>query len=148
MRKLILGFALAWGVFALLRETTEALVEVDARDEDQSSVPYWHLGTPQVKRLDRCLELVRQQVPPGHVVVFASPEDARTGDQHEFFRWRWAAYLLPQYDVAPLKGPDTGLLAEYLITYHRDIENPRLEPMAELPDCHLYRVRKVAPSSP
>ena len=145
MRKLILGFALAWGVFALLRETGEALVEVDAREEDQAAVPFWRLGTPQVRRLDRCLELVRQRVPPGHVVVFASPEDARPGDQHEFFRWRWAAYLLPHHDVAPLKGPDTGRLAEYLITYDRDIDNPRLEPLSEateLPDCHLYAVKR------
>jgi hypothetical protein len=145
MRKLILGFALAWGAFAFLRETGRVLAAVDGRAENRAAVPYWHLGTPQVERLDRCLALVRERVPPGRVVVFASPPDAEPGKLHEFFRWRWAAYLLPGYDVAPLEGPDTGRLAEYLVTYHRDIENPRLEEIAELPDCKLYRVRKAAP---
>jgi hypothetical protein len=145
MRKLILGFALAWGVLALLRETGHALAEVDARERNREPVPYWHLGTPQVADLDRCLALVRQRVPPGKVVVFASPPDETAGDQTEFFRWRWAAYLLPRHEVAPLSGPDTGRLAEYLITYQRDFENPRLEAMAELPGCRLYKVRKTAP---
>jgi hypothetical protein len=145
MRKLILGFALAWGVLALLRETGRALAGVDARGESRESVPYWRLGMPQVEALDRCLDLVRQRVPPGRVVVFASPPDPGPGDQAELFRWRWAAYLLPQYEVAPLQGPDTARLAEYLVTYQRDFENPRLEAMAELPGCRLYRVRKATP---
>ena len=143
MRKLILGIALAWGVLAFLRETGLALGEVDARAENRATVPYWRLGTPQVERLDRCLALVQERVSPGRVVVFASPPGTAEGDQSEFFRWRWAAYLLPQYEVAPLQGPDTGRLAEYLITYQRTIEHPRLEAMAEIPDCQLYRVRKT-----
>jgi hypothetical protein len=145
MRKLILGIALSWGVLAFLRETGLALGEVDARAENRSALPYWRLGTPQVEKLDRCLALVRERVPPGRVVVFASPPDTEPRTLHEFFRWRWAAFLLPQYDVAPLQGPDTGRLAEYLIAYQRTIENPRLEAMAEVPGCQLYRVRKAAP---
>ena len=143
MRKLILGIALAWGVLAFLRETGLALGEVDARAENRAAVPFWRLGTPQVERLDRCLALVRERVPPGRVVVFASPPGTVKGDQSEFFRWRWATYLLPQYDVAPLQGPDTARLAEYLIAYQRTIGHPRLEAMAEIPDCQLYRVRKT-----
>jgi len=146
MRKLILGFALAWGLLALLRETGHALAEVDAREQNRESVPYWRLGTPQVEELDRCLALVRQRVPPGRVVAFASPPDEATpGEQSEFFRWRWAAYLLPAHEVAPLQGPDTGRLAEYLVTYQRDFENPRLVLLAERPGCRLYQVRKAAP---
>jgi hypothetical protein len=148
MRKLILGFALAWGLFSLLRETGHALAEMDAREQNREAVPYWRLGTPQVEELDRCLALVRQRVPPGRVVVFASPPDETPGDQSEFFRWRWAAYLLPAHEVAPLQGPDTGRLAEYLVTYQHDFENPRLQPMAQLPEipgCHLYKVRKATP---
>jgi hypothetical protein len=145
MRKLILGCALAWGVLVFLRETGRALVAIDARAESRESVPYWRFGMPQVASLDRCLDLVRRQVPRGSVVAFASPPDTAAGDRSEFFRWRWAAYLLPRHEVAPLQGPDTGRLAEYLITYQRAIENPRLVAMAELPGCKLYRVRKATP---
>jgi hypothetical protein len=142
-RKLILGFVLAWGAFALLQETGRALAGVDARDRDRQAVPYWRLGTPQVARLDRCLDLVRRRVPSGSVVAFASPPDGAGEARHEFFRWRWAAYLLPEYEIAPLAGPDTGRLAEYLVTYHRDLDNPRLQPLAAAPDCRLYRVTPV-----
>jgi hypothetical protein len=144
LRKVLLGFALAWGVFAFLRETGHTLSDLDNREETKDAVEDWRPGTPPVARLDRCLDLVRQRVPPGHVVVFASSADDVGGPESEFFRWRWAAYLLPQYDVAPLHGADTGKLAEYLITFDRPLDNPRLETLAEIPGCRLSRVRKGA----
>lgn len=145
-RKLILGFALAWAVLSLLRETGRALAELDGRAELQGDVTSWQLGTPPVERLDRCLDLVRRHVLPGRVVVFASSTDA--GPDGEFFRWRWAAYLLPQYDLAPLQSPvppETARLAEYLIAYDRALQIPRLEALDGSPGCRLYRVRKPGP---
>jgi hypothetical protein len=144
-RKVLLGFALAWGVFAFLRETGHTLSDLDSREETQDVVADWRPGTPPVERLDRCLDLVRRRVPAGHVVVFASSTGSDNGPDGEFFRWRWAAYLLPQYDVAPLHGADTARLAEYLITFDRPLENPRLETLAEIPGCRLSRVLKGTP---
>jgi hypothetical protein len=146
MRRLILGFALAWGIAALLHETGRALAGFDARAQNRDEVPYWRLGTPPVEELDRCLDLVRQRVPPGRVVAFASPADTPETVDHEFYRWRWAAYLLPDWDVAPLQDPQTAHTAEYLITWHRGIENPRLTLLAQharVAGCRLYQVRKA-----
>lgn len=142
-RKLILGFVLAWGVLSLLRETGSALAGLDGRAKLRGDVAYWQLGTPPVERLDRCLDLVRRHVPPDRLVVFASSPDA--GPDSEFYRWRWAAYLLPQYDLAPLQSPmpaATARRAEYLLAYERTLAIPRLEVLEELPGCLLYRVRK------
>ena len=151
IRKLILGFALAWAIAALLLETGRALAGFDDRGQSRDEVPYWRFGTPQVDELDRCLNLVRQRVPPGRVVVFASPADTpetpETPD-HEFFRWRWAAYLLPRWEVAPLQDPTISRTAEYLITWRRDLEIPRLAFLAGdpgIPGCRLYQVRKAVP---
>jgi hypothetical protein len=142
-RKLILGLALAWGIFSLLREVGHALAGLDSRAAFRGDVAYWQLGTPPVERLDRCLDLVRRHVPPGHVVAFASSADA--GPDAEFFRWRWAAYLLPRHDLAPLQGPDTERLAEYLLAYDRPLAIPRLLPLAGGDGCRLYWVQKGAP---
>jgi hypothetical protein len=145
-RKLILGLAVAWAALALLRETAGTLAGLDIRAKihpTPESIARWRLGTPPVARLDRCLDLVRQHVPPGRVVAFASPADTPGKKDGEFYRWRWAAYLLPEYDVAPLQGPDTGRLAQYLITWERTVANPRLEPLAAQPGCQLYRVREA-----
>jgi hypothetical protein len=102
-----------------------------------------------VERLDRCLDLVRRHVPPDRLVVFASSPDAGdTGTGSEFYRWRWAAYLLPRYDLAPLRSPmpaETVRLAEYLIAFERTLEIPRLEILEERPGCRLYRVRALTP---
>src|SRR5437868_4157849 len=95
-RTLILGFALAWGVLAFLRETGRALAALDDQANGRAAVTDWRLGSPRVEALDRCLALVRERVPPGRVVAFASPADSRPFPNAGFFRWRWAAYLLPR----------------------------------------------------
>jgi len=144
-RKLLLGFALAWGALSLLRETGSALAGLDGRAELRADVADWQLGTPPVEHLDRCLDLVRRHVPPDRLVVFASSSNTgETGPDGEFYRWRWAAYLLPQYDLAPLQSPmpaETARRAEYLLAYERTLEIPRLEVLEERPGCRLYRVK-------
>lgn len=138
-RKLILGSVLAWGLFAMLREMSLTLAQYDSRTSFRPRAVRWRHGTPPVERLERCLALVRMRVPPGRVVVFVSPPGPQTAD---FYRWRWAAYLLPEHEVAPLGDRETGRLAEYLVAYEQDFAHPRLEAMARLPGCRLYRVRK------
>jgi len=142
LRQLILGFALAWGVLSLLRETGSALADLDGRAERGGDVTSWQLGTPPVERLDRCLDLVRRHVPTDRLVVFASSPDA--GPESEFYRWRWAAYLLPRHDLALLQSPmpaETVRRAEYLLADERTLEIPRLEVLEERPGCRLYRVK-------
>jgi hypothetical protein len=151
MRKLILGAALAWGLAALVHETGRALAGYDARAESREEVDWWRPGMPRLAELDRCLALVRRRVPPGRVVAFASPADTPETPDHEFYTWRWAAYLLPRWEVAPLDDPQVGDVAGYLLTWRREIANPRLEPLAadrEIPACRLYRVRWVRKAGP
>jgi hypothetical protein len=154
IRKLILGLALAWAIAALLLETGRALAGFDDRGQSRDEVPSWRFGTPQAEELDRCLALVRRRVPAGRIVVFASPAGASETPEtpqtldHEFFRWRWAAYLLPRWEVAPLKDPTIRATADYVITWRRDLAIPRLALVAadpDVPGCRLYRVRKAGP---
>lgn len=138
-RKTILGLALAWAALAFVAEMSRAVGEYDRRESRFVSRPEgWRPGMPQPARLERCLAGVRETVPPGSVVAFESPgpEGAR------FFAWRWAAYLLPEHDVAPLLDPRTADLAQYLVTYAIRVEDPRIELIRRLPGCRLYRVRR------
>ena len=140
LRKLILGFVLAWGLLVMLREMSFALAQYDGRTSlNPRATIRWRYGTPPVERLERCLAGGRKLVPPGRVIVFVSPAGPQNAD---FYRWRWAAYLLPEHEVAPLRDSETGRLAEYLVAYQQDFQHPRLEAMAQLPGCRLYRVRK------
>lgn len=144
-RTLILGFALAWGIVAFLRETGRTLAALDDPAHSRAAVAYWQLGSPRVEPLDRCLALVREKVPPGRVVAFASPEDSPPFPNAAFFRWRWAAYLLPRHDVVSFEDLQARETAEYLISYQRDLAIPRLEPVAGTAECRLYRVLTPSP---
>src|SRR5947199_9197256 len=117
-RKLILGFALAWALLALLEETSRAFTAWDERGQQAPNRPArWRFDTKPVADLAACVALVRERVPPGKVVVFVSPQEGGVGgrgggspvasnlEDAEFFRWRWAAFLLPEYEVAPIRHP-------------------------------------------
>jgi hypothetical protein len=137
LRKTILGFALAWAGLAFLGEMSRAVGEYDRRESRIAGRPEeWRPGMPQPARLERCLAKVREIVPPGSVVAFEAPgpEGAR------FFAWRWASYLLPEHDVAPLSDAQTDDLAQYFVTYAVRVEDPRIELIRRLPGCRLYRV--------
>lgn len=138
-RKLILGFALCWAGWAFLAEVNEALGGWDARREWSLPPTSWRPGMPQPERLERCLAEVRRRVPPGRVLVFDSPPGPHGAD---FYRWRWAVYLLPAHDVIQPSQRDAARLAQYLVTYGTRFENPRLELIARPPGCRLYRVRQ------
>ncbi len=141
MRKLILGLAVAWCGFWFLRETQEALAGYDARQQARNGPLTWRTGMPQLARLEGCLAEVRERVPAGSRIAFASPPGEGRDD---FFRWRWAAYFLPEHDLLfALFGENPASLpeAEYLVDYRRGVRDPRLELLAQLRGCRLYRMR-------
>jgi hypothetical protein len=138
MRKLILGLAVAWCGFWFLRETGGALEGYDFRQQARSGPQTWRTGAPRLLRLERCLAGVRERVPAGRPIAFASPEEASRDD---FFRWRWAAYYLPEHDLLFAHDPASLPDAEYLVDYGRGVRDPRLELLARLHGCRLYRIR-------
>jgi hypothetical protein len=129
--RLILALCLGWAVLGLIHDTADAWDGWSRRG--WNSVPCaWRLGMAPVERLRRCLAGVDGLVPAGTVVAFASQNSPCDG---QFFRWRWAAYLLPQLEVTTLDDVDGQQLSAYLITY-------RLLP-APLPGTRLYLVRQL-----
>ena len=139
LRKLILGFVLAWSLRGFLYEVRAGLEGYDHRHERQAGPARWYFGIPQQQRLAVCLAAVREHVPPGSYVAFVSQPGP---GQAEFFRWRWAAYLLPEMHVLPLDSPETPELAQYLVDYRRQMAHPWLTEMRQLPGCRLYTVRR------
>lgn len=138
-RKLILGLALVWTGFAFLAETQKSLGLFDRRQSRPFAPPYWRFGVRQLDDFQAFLEAARREVPAGSRIAFASrpgPDDA------DFFRWRWAAYLMPEMDVLPLAMWEGGEPAPYVLAFRREVEDPRVEEVRRLPGGRLYRVRQ------
>lgn len=140
MGRLVLGFFLAWGAFAFLAELKDALAGFDGRESSRSDPIRWRSGMVPVRILEQCLAEAREIIPTGSVVVFASPPGP---GQAEFYRWRWAAYSMPEHDLIPLSDRRAGEIAEYLITHRLPIEHPRAELIRPLTGCRLYRVKPL-----
>jgi hypothetical protein len=138
-RRLILVFFLAWSAFAFLVELGDTFAGWDRRESERSDPIRWRFGVRQVGILEQCLAEARQEMPPGSVVAFASPPGPGGAD---FYRWRWAAYLLPEYDVLSITDPKAGELAQYLIAHRQPIDHPRAEKIRQLTGCVLYRVKR------
>lgn len=138
-KRLVLGFLLAWSAFAFLAELQEALEVYDRRSLHRSHPSVWQFGTPQVEILQQCLSQARALIPPGSVVVFTSsgPQDA------EFYRWRWAAYALPEDDVIQPGTPRAAEMAQYLISHRVPIQLPRAELVKALTGCQLFRIKPL-----
>ncbi|HWM91779.1 MAG TPA: hypothetical protein VN493_13525 [Thermoanaerobaculia bacterium] len=139
-RRLVLGFFLAWSVFAFLAELQEAMEVYDRRSVHRSDPVRWQFGIPQVDILQQCLAEARALIPPGSVVVFTSPGPEAAA----FYRWRWAAYGLPESDVIQPDTPRAGEIAHYLLSHRVPIRIPRLELVKALTGCRLYRVQDGA----
>lgn len=141
MRRLILGLALLWGGLGLLVEMSRAVAEHDGRESRFVERPeHWRLDTPQPARLERCLAGVRQVVPPGSTIAFASGAPDRSA---RFFEWRWAAWLLPAYDVAPREDLPPGWPVSYAVVWgvqKGEAGDPRYELVRGSPGCEVYRV--------
>ena len=138
-KRLVLGFFLAWSAFAFLAELREAMEVYDRRSVHRSDPVRWRFGTPQVETLRRCLAEARALIPPGSVVIFTSPGP----EEAAFYRWRWAAYELPEDDVIRLETPRAGEIGQYLISHRVPIEHPRAEPMKALTGCRLFKVKPL-----
>lgn len=138
-RKLILGLLLAVALHGFLAEIHSGLDGYDHRHERGQVPGAWRFGSAQTDRLATCLAAVRKAVPPGSHIAFVSPPGP---EEAELYRWRWAAYLLPEMEVLPLSSPETPQLAEYLVDYRRGFENPRLTGMRQLPGCRFFTVRR------
>ena len=77
----------------------------------------------------------------GQLAPDESPVQADASAGGDFYRWRWAAYLLPEYDVLAISDPKAGELARYLIAHRQPIDHPRAEKIRQLTGCVLYRVK-------
>jgi hypothetical protein len=142
MRRLMLGIALLWGGLGLLAEMSRALAEHDRRESWLVGPDFWRFDTPGPAGLERCLAGARQVVPPGGTIAFTSGRPDRSA---RFFAWRWAAYLLPAYDVAPGEDMPPGPPVPYVVAWGaRGVrgEDPRYELVRRSPGCEIYQVRR------
>jgi hypothetical protein len=121
-------------------EIHKALSGWDGRREWAEPSWSFRFGAPQVDRLERCLARARQVIPAGSVVAFVSPDEP-AGLGVAFYRWRWAAYLMPEHNLVQPGHPAAGK-AEYLIAYDIQAGEPGLELIRRLPGGRLFRVRR------
>jgi hypothetical protein len=138
-RRLILVVFLAWSAFAFLAELQTTFAGWDRRESERSDPIRWRFGVRQVGILEQCLAEARREIPPGSVVAFASPQGPAAAD---FYRWRWAAYFLPEYDVLPVSDPKAAELARYVIAHRQPVDSPRIKAVRQLTGCVLYRVER------
>lgn len=136
LRRLVLGLLLAWSAFLFLAHLQKALGDFDRRNVFLSDPVQWRFGMPQIEVLRQCLAEARPLIPPGSVIVFTSPRE----EMADFYRWRWAAYALPEHDVIQPETPRAAEMADYLISHRVPIRLPRARLMKELTGCRLFRV--------
>ena len=139
--RLVLALFVVWGGVALAHETGDVLAGWDARQANREPC-VWRFGMAPVERLERCLAGVEGWVPRDSVVIFASPAGPCSA---EFYRWRWAAYLLPDLLVSSPGDHDGRQRAEYVIAYRMLPEPPpgaSLELLRPLVGGHLYRIHR------
>jgi hypothetical protein len=137
LKRLALGLLVAWAGFGFLQAVNDAAAGYDERAPQRG--PWaWRFGTAETGDLTHCLATARWAMRPGSVVAFTSDDPPEI----RFARWRWAAYLLPDYDVIPVNEPAAAALAEYAIAYQTRIDDPRAVLMRPLPSGWLYRVKR------
>jgi hypothetical protein len=130
----LLAVGVAWSAMGLLVEVRDAAEEADARGGN--ALPFfWRFGMAPVGRFARCMAAARAVLPAGAVVAFDSAEGPRDAD---FFRWRWAAYLLPEQHL--VRAGDPRALAGFLLTYRKQVRDRSHELLTQLPGGRLYRV--------
>lgn len=139
LRKLILGFIVAWTAWAFLAEMRAGLELYVQRDSRPFTPPYWRFGVRQLRDFEACVAAARPAIPAGSRVAFTS----RPGPEPDadFFRWLWAGYLMPEMDILPYASFEGGEPAAYVLAFRREVADPRLEEVRRLPGGRLYRVR-------
>lgn len=131
IRKLLLAVLLLWNVFGLARAT---ILTVESwRNRATFNLPplYWRLGAPRPEELRHCAEFAGRFVPRGSRIVVADAEA-------DFFRWRWAAYLLPAHDVLDTSSVES---ADFLLFVGKETFPPRGTLARQEPPCSIYRLR-------
>jgi hypothetical protein len=138
--RLALGLLLGCSVLAAARafvvETRDAVAGFEGRPLNIGPF-FWRSGMAPTERLARCLDEARALLPAGSVVAFASapgPDDAA------FYRWRWAAYLLPGIHLVRLEERHASPPARYVLTYRVQVDEHGLALVRQLPGGRLYRV--------
>jgi hypothetical protein len=100
------GLLLAWCAAGLVRETASKLAEWRNRRALWSAAAEWRFGMRQTDWLARCLAAADAAVEPGsRILLLARKED--------FYRGRWAAYLLPAHHLLTSRSevpPGTDLV--------------------------------------
>lgn len=104
LKRLTLGLLLAWAGAGFLLEMNGALAGWDGRAERTEPPWLWRPGMPQTAELERCLAVARREIPTGTVVAFSSLDEPPGA---AFYRWRWAAYLMPAHVVVQDGEPGT-----------------------------------------
>jgi len=137
LKRLALGLLVAWAGAGFLYEVNGAVASYDQREQPARRWA-WRFGSPEPTRLALNLRQARRAMPPGSAVAFASPDLPRGAT---FQRWRWAAYLLADYDVLSMDDPAALPAAKYAIAYRTTIEDSRFELVGKLPDGWLYRAK-------
>jgi hypothetical protein len=137
VRTLVLGCLLSWSALHFWYEAQQAATDFQHRQEKRSHPVLWRFGMSQVSALERCAAGVREHVPAGSYVAFYSPNPLSNA---AFYRWRWAAYYLPEDNVLPMNDPATARQAQFLVAFRSEFSHPRAVPMERLPGCRLYRV--------
>jgi hypothetical protein len=136
LRSWFLAAALIWAALGFLVEVQRALASFDQRGDERSAPALWRLGMRPPARLASCLEAVDRTLPAEAPITLVSPDGP---GQPRFFRWRWAAYLLPNRDVLDF-DPQAGVAPTgYFVVLQAPNAQAGLVPLVRRPGCVLYR---------
>jgi hypothetical protein len=145
LKRGILAAGVVWCGFSLLAALHGSVSRYDLRNDRPTAPALWRLGTRAPARLQGCLAEVERRIPKTATVsVLSLPGPAEA----EFYRWRWAAYLLPEHDVVLEDPPRLGYPRDYVVALQRKAEGEGLKLIYEHPGCRLYRAGVEAPAAP
>jgi hypothetical protein len=145
LKRGILVAGLVWCGVGLLAALHGSVSRYDQRNDRPTSPALWRPGTRAPARWQGCLAAAGRLLPAGATVsILSLPGPAEA----EFYRWRWAAYLLPEHDVLLEDPPKAGYPRDYVLAFQRRAEMPGLELVYEHPGCRLYRAGAAALPGP
>jgi len=122
---------LLWAGAAFAWEGWAALTDWRRRGRFAATSFYWRFEVAETMALERCLGRAAQLMPVGCAVAVYDPTQ-------DFFRWRWAAYLLPAYDVVISRDAERAGASFYVSL---DQQPPRGQLLMTRPGCQVYRLR-------
>ncbi len=140
LKRFLLGLLVLWSGVSLLAEARRAVTSWDARAGWEIRPADWRLGSPPVARLEACLAAARRRVPPGSNVAFASPAEP---PDTALYSVRWAAYLMPAWNVFGSDDPAGAGAAEYVLSWHQPVSGlAGIGAGRQLPGCVLYKASR------